>query len=217
MVYRQTARSAKVREESRGRLLAATRKLIARQGYEATTMQQVVREARTSIGNAYFYFENKEELVKALVEEGLRATWAKTDPIIASVEPGPSRIAVAVYADVMSLLGPEKDLAAMAVTGMPRVVHYLSVLIWERLCGLFAENFPKRETREVLMISAAVFGTNRLVVELCLSGELNPRPEDAARFCVAWHLRALDVREGEIDRATKLAAALYKRALKPDR
>lgn len=71
MVYRQTKRSAKIRLESRTRILAAARKLFAQKGYEATTMQQVVREAGTSIGNAYFYFENKEGLVKALVEEGL--------------------------------------------------------------------------------------------------------------------------------------------------
>ncbi|MFL5598198.1 MAG: helix-turn-helix domain-containing protein, partial [Gemmatimonadaceae bacterium] len=52
MVYRQTARSGKVRQASRAKLLAAARKLFARHGYEATTMQQIVREADTSIGNA---------------------------------------------------------------------------------------------------------------------------------------------------------------------
>jgi AcrR family transcriptional regulator len=210
MVYRQTARSSKIRQESRARILAAARKLFAQQGYEATTMQQVVREARTSIGNAYFYFENKQELVKALVEDGLRATWARTDPIIGSVEIGPARIAVAVYTDIMSLLGPEKDLAAIAVMGMPSVVHYITEIIWERLCVLFSESFPERNAEEVLMISAVVFGANRLVVELCLTGVLNARPEDAARFCVGWHLRALEVSERQIDRSVQLAARAYK-------
>lgn len=210
MVYRQTDRSAKIRQESRTRILAAARKLFAQQGYEATTMQQVVREARTSIGNAYFYFENKEELVKALVEEGLRATWAHTDPIIASVEIGPSRIAVAVYTDIMSLLGPEKDLAAIAVMGMPSVVHYITEIIWERLCVLLSENFPERSEVEVLMISAVVFGANRLVVEFCLTGVLNVRPQDAATFCVGWHLQALELSERQIDRAVQVAARAYK-------
>ena len=43
MAYRQTARSTKVRQASRAKLLASARKLFGSQGYEATTMQQIVR------------------------------------------------------------------------------------------------------------------------------------------------------------------------------
>ena len=210
MVYRQTSRSAKVRQKSRTRILAAARKLFAQRGYEETTMQQVVREAGTSIGNAYFYFENKEALVKALVEEGLRATWTWMDPIIASVEPGPARVAVHVYANTMTLLGSEKDLAAIAMAGMPGVIRHITQIMWERMCVLFSENFPDRDPDEVLIISAAVFGANRTVAELCLSGVLKVAPEDLARLLIAWHLRALDLPEREISRIIKLAARAYK-------
>ena len=210
MVYRQTKRSAKIRLESRTRILAAARKLFAQKGYEATTMQQVVREAGTSIGNAYFYFENKEGLVKALVEEGLRATWARTDPIIASVEPGASRLAVHVYTNMMSLLGPEKDVARIAVIGMPSVVRYISEMLWERLCALLREGFPDRKAEEVMMMAAAVFGANRIGVELCLTGVLKVGAEDMAKFLVGWHLRALEVPEREISRAVQLAARAYR-------
>jgi AcrR family transcriptional regulator len=210
MVYRQTDRSAKIRQESRTRILDAARKLFAQRGYEATTMQQVVREAGTSIGNAYFYFENKEALVKALVEEGLRATWARTDPIIASVEPGPPRIAVHVYTNIMSLLGPEKDVATIAVVGMPSVVRYISEMLWERLCGLLRDGFPDRKAEEAMMIAAAVFGANRAAVELCLTGVLRVRAEDMAKFLVRWHLRALELPERQINRAVELAARAYK-------
>ena len=210
MVYRQTSRSAKVRQESRTRILAAARKLFAQRGYEETTMQQVVREAGTSIGNAYFYFENKEGLVKALVEEGLRATWTWMDPIIASVEPGPARIAVHVYANTMTLLGSEKDLAAIAMAGMPGVIRHITQIMWERMCVLFTENFPDRDPDEVLIISAAVFGANRTAAELCLRGVLKVGAEDLARSLIAWHLRALDLPEREISRIIRLAARAYK-------
>src|SRR5437763_646546 len=210
MVFRQTTRSAEVRKEARARILAAARKLFAQRGYEATTMQEVVREAGTSIGNAYFYFENKEALVKALVEEGLRSTWTWMDPIIKSVEPGPARIAVHVYANTMTLLGSEKDLAAIAMAGMPGVIRHITQIMWERMCVLFSENFPNRDPEEVLIISAAVFGANRTVAELCLSGVLKVAPEDLARMLIAWHLRALDLPEREISRIIKLAARAYK-------
>jgi AcrR family transcriptional regulator len=210
MVYRQTDRSAKIRRESRIRILAAARKLFAQRGYEATTMQQVVREAGTSIGNAYFYFGNKEGLVRALVEEGLRATWARTDPIIASVEVGHARVAVAEYANIMTLLGPEKDLAAIAVVGMPSVVRYISEILWKRLCELVRENCPERTAEEAVMIATAVFGANRAAVELCLTGVLKVRAEDLAKFLVAWHLRAFELPERQINRIVQLAARVYR-------
>jgi AcrR family transcriptional regulator len=173
-------------------------------------MQQIVREAGSSIGNAYFYFENKEALVKALVEEGLRATWTWMDPIIASVEPGPARIAVHVYANTMTLLGSEKDLAAIALAGMPGVIGHITQIMWERLCVLFTENFPDRDPEEVLIISAAVFGANRTAAELCLRGVLTVEAEELAKRLIAWHLRALDLPEREIRRIVQLAARAYK-------
>ena len=82
--------------------------------------------------------------------------------------------------------------------------------MWERMCVLFSENFPNRDPEEVLIISAAVFGANRTVAELCLSGVLKVAPEDLARLLIAWHLRALDLPEREISRIIKLAARAYK-------
>ena len=209
MVYRQTARSEKIRQESRKRILAAARKLFAQRGYEATTMQHIVREARTSIGNAYFYFENKEGLIKALVEEGLRANWAWLDPIIAAVEPGPARIAVHVYANTMTLLGSEKGLAAIAMAGMPGVVNHIRQIMWERMSALVKENFPDRNPQDVLMIGALVFGANRTIAELALTGVLKVPTQDVANFIVAWHLRALGLPEREIKRVVRIAARAY--------
>ena len=210
MVYRQTPRSERIRQESRTRILAAARKLFAQRGYEATTMQHIVREARTSIGNAYFYFENKDGLVKALVEEGLRANWAWLDPIIAGVERGPARIAVHVYANTMTLLGAEKDLAGIAMASMPGVVRHITQIMWERMSALVRDNFPERDEQDVLMIGALVFGANRTIAELSLTGVLKVPTQDVANFIVAWHLRALGLPERQIKRVVQIAARAYR-------
>ena len=209
MVYRRTARSEKIREVSRARLLAAARKLFAREGYEATTMQQIVREADTSIGNAYFYFSNKEELLKTLIDEAMRAAWVRTEPIIASVEPGAPRIAVAVYANVMTLLTTERDIAAAAVNGAPAVVRHMVEISWERLVGLFKENFPDRKEKELLMAAAAVGGANRAAVEFTLEGIIKVPPKELGDYFVRWHLRALELPQRQIDRIAKIAATAF--------
>jgi AcrR family transcriptional regulator len=209
MVYRRTARSDKVRKASRTRLLAAARKLFARQGYESTTMQQIVREADTSIGNAYFYFKNKEELLKTLLDEALRATWVRIDPVVASVEQGPARIAVAVYANIMTLLTTEKEIGAAAVNGAPAVVRHLIEITWERLVGLFRENFPDHTEKERVMCAVAVGGANRTAIEFSLAGIIKIPPRELAAYLLGWHLRALRLPPRQIDRVVEIAAAAF--------
>ena len=64
MVYRLTGRGEARRAERREQILKSARRLFVRQGYVDTTMLQVAKGARTSIGNLYFYFANKEGLLR---------------------------------------------------------------------------------------------------------------------------------------------------------
>lgn len=206
MVYRQTARSEKVRSASRGRILASARKLFLQRGYDATTMQDIVGEAGTSIGNAYFYFGNKEELLMILVEDALRSSWIRFDPIIASMEIGPARIAVAVYGQLMTFLVFEKALFAAAVADAPRVVRRATEMSWDRLVGLFKANFPEAEEKQLRMAAVAVGGADRIAVEFALAGVLNVPAKELVEFLVRWHLRALGLPERETARVLRVAA-----------
>jgi AcrR family transcriptional regulator len=210
MVYRQTPRSTKVRATASARILRAAEKLFSERGYDRTTMQDIVREAKTSIGNAYFYFSNKEALLASLLEESTLATWARADAVIASAEPGAARIAVAVYANIMSLLTSNRDLARIALTGEPGVVRYIVELHRARLATLFAANFPNRGGRELPMTTAVILGANRMAIELHLTGELDTPARELADFLVRWHLRALELPEPEIARALRIAERAIK-------
>ena len=210
MVYRRTPRSEKVRSASMARILSAARKLFAQRGYDATTMQDIVGEAGTSIGNAYFYFGHKEELLMTLVEDALRASWVRFDPIIASAEPGAARIAIAVYGQLMTFLVFERELFAAAVAGVPRVVRRATEMSWDRMVGLFKANFPEREEKQLLMAAVAIGGADRIAVEFSLAGVLNIPAKELADFLVRWHLRALDVPEREIGRVLRIAARMVK-------
>ena len=212
MVYRRSPRSERARAEARARILRSARTLFSKRGYDATTMQDIVREAETSIGNAYFYFANKEDLLTTLLEDAIRATWARADAVIATVEPGAARIAVAVYANILSVLGADRDMAQIAVTGVPSVVRRIIELHFARLITLFTENFPERSEKAILMTAAAVGGANRSAVELCLTGHLDIPPKELADFLIRWHLRAFDVPEREIARVLRVAARTVKRA-----
>ena len=96
MPYRVTEQGQQHRQAMRKSLVAAARELFVRQGYDATTMQEVVQKAGTSIGNCYFYFANKEALLYAVVEDGIKRLALEIDAAASCVPAGPAQMAVAL-------------------------------------------------------------------------------------------------------------------------
>lgn len=52
-------------------ILDTARTLLFKKGINATTMNQIARNAELSVGTLYLYFKNKEDIYAALQEEGL--------------------------------------------------------------------------------------------------------------------------------------------------
>lgn len=56
--------------QRRRAILAAAKAVFSEHGYTATTVAEVARSARVSYGTVYWYFDSKEELFDALMDEG---------------------------------------------------------------------------------------------------------------------------------------------------
>lgn len=63
------ARVVKKPEERRREIVSASRNLFLKQGYESTSMQEVMTKLGIAKGTAYHYFKSKEELLEVVVEE----------------------------------------------------------------------------------------------------------------------------------------------------
>jgi AcrR family transcriptional regulator len=201
MVYRQTARSEAVRAESRERILAAARKLFLERGYDATTMQDIVAEAGTSIGNAYFYFGSKERLVGEMIETAALTMLKETERAAASIPAGPARIGAIIGARVASMVGSERSLSELLMAtdqrlGTIQVVEDLTVAEW---IPQLEECLPERRATELPLIAAAIWGANRAIVQRVVLAKLEPDLHGVVRFAIRWSLRALDVPEREIE------------------
>ena len=74
---------------TRERLVSTARKLFGRDGYEATSVEAVLREARVAKGSLYHHFENKpalfdavlDQVVAELAQEAGRAAAQHDDPV----------------------------------------------------------------------------------------------------------------------------------------
>ncbi|MEV6354853.1 TetR/AcrR family transcriptional regulator [Streptomyces hydrogenans] len=55
--------------QKRRRLTAAAARVLHEQGVERTTLADIAREADVPVGNVYYYFKTKDELVRAALSE----------------------------------------------------------------------------------------------------------------------------------------------------
>lgn len=208
MVYRRTARGEDARAEARARILAAARVLFPRHGYAATTMQQIVAKAETSIGNAYFYFQNKERLLSELVAQCSNETWDATEAAARNEPAGPARVGTIIHANVSSMLGHDRDIAELLFRSEPyvggiEIVREISVARW---LPHLTESFPGRTGTEYQLAATAIFGANRTVIERVVSNVLDVPPARLAREMVRWSLRALGASTTEIEAVVKRVA-----------
>ena len=74
-------------QQRRAQILAAAMTCFARQGYHATSMDDVVRESGLSVGAIYSYFPSKEDLFLALCDDRANQTLAYLNDLFR--RPGP--------------------------------------------------------------------------------------------------------------------------------
>ncbi|UZR93854.1 TetR/AcrR family transcriptional regulator [Chondrinema litorale] len=60
-----------IREKSREHLLAVSMRLFALNGYQATSISQIAKEAGVAKGALYHYFDSKETLLEEVIKLGL--------------------------------------------------------------------------------------------------------------------------------------------------
>jgi AcrR family transcriptional regulator len=89
------------RDARREQILAAARRCFLRDGFHATSMQDLFAEAGLSAGAVYSYFAGKDDVIVAIAEENLRGV-AEMIHTVATRHPG--RPVGAVLAEAMELL-----------------------------------------------------------------------------------------------------------------
>ena len=77
------SRRARRREETRSRLIAAARALIAEKGVAALRIQELAERADVGLGSFYNHFENKDELVEQVITESLQQV---SEALLAGIE-----------------------------------------------------------------------------------------------------------------------------------
>jgi AcrR family transcriptional regulator len=211
MSYHRTERSELKREATRARILAAARKLFTTKGFTATTMQDIVAEAGSSVGNLYFNFDGKGELLRVLLEGALMASWTRTAEILVETPPGPRRLAVMVFGSALGLLHHDRDLTRL-ISGDDShagVQRRLIELNTPRVLGAIVEAFPDYPAHQHDLVVAAWSGTVRHCLLLVASDQADHPPIEVAAFIVRWNLRGLGLAHDEVEDAIGYADRVF--------
>lgn len=85
---RQTTLGRPVNEEARAlrrdQILAGARACFVRKGFHAASTAEISAEAKVSVANLYQYFETKDDLVRALIEQDLASDLALVQAVEAA-------------------------------------------------------------------------------------------------------------------------------------
>jgi AcrR family transcriptional regulator len=88
-------RRARRKAETRERLVVAARALFARQGIEATRINELTEEADLGFGSFYNYFDSKDAIVEAVLEQVVGGAGAEIERLIAEIDDPAEVVAVA--------------------------------------------------------------------------------------------------------------------------
>ena len=82
-----------VAELRRSEILAAAAKVFANKGFEATRMEEIAKAAKLAKGTLYRYFESKDEVYQATVEQALGKLATLTDEHVKQAPDFPAKLA----------------------------------------------------------------------------------------------------------------------------
>ena len=202
MVYRRTERGDERYLRRRAQLIAAARTLFTEKGYDETTMQNVVREAGTSIGNCYFYFLNKEALLQVVIQDIIADIWTSADEALQDVPSGIKKLALIFYQSITVMLENEATgkLMLMALS-LPSVRNAVFEDYRKRVRQLIDENPGLFVDEDVDLKINAAQGAAVALIEMILLDGMEYEPSKIGYFLARWNLQAIGLPQNAVEDA----------------
>ena len=180
------------RQRRRQQILDAALELFSSKGYEKTTMQEIVAEAGTSIGNCYFYFPNKDALLHALVERLTDQIREEAELATEGITSEAENLAVSIRI-LLRGLWQHAEIARLIFTGIAPISLRIATFGYYTagLKRFFRENPQILGNRDLDLVSLAFQGSFALVFEKLLDAELRYDLNQLWAFIIRWNYAAL--------------------------
>lgn len=98
-------------EQTRARILETALRLFRERGYHETTMRTIAEEAEVALGNTYYYFRSKEDLIHAFYVQLQMEQLAASEGVLLSEHTFRARLSGVLRAQ-MAVMAPHQSLFA---------------------------------------------------------------------------------------------------------
>ncbi len=102
-------------EAKRQAILGAAKRLFAERGFNGVSMSELASDIDLPVGSIYTYFENKDALARAVIEEGWESFFGSLSAALASAASPEKGLALIVYRFLPELF-KDVDLIALIVS-----------------------------------------------------------------------------------------------------
>jgi len=193
--------------DRRTAIVDAAVKVFAAHGFDAGTIRQIAREAGVAEGLIYHYFENKEALLYAVIQDRSMIAWLRRPDAL----PDDAPIDAALHDLVTEALGrmaDNIDLVAVIwsqVATNPKLAQVLGRALREmtdRISGYLDRKVARGELREINTVAAARMIAGSMMAFTIQQHRLSPplkllSPDDYAAAIVDLLVSGMIARDGE--------------------
>lgn len=167
-------------------IINTAKRLFLKQGYQKTTIRQIVNEAKTSTGNFYFYFPDKLSLLKIVAQEFIMILRNQTDKV-KSFKLSPE-IAFAYdfrLGYIKTLEDPRLSQLWHIIKNTPEVNVESLENKRKRLVTFFGHQFPEQKLK---LLAVAIQGISDGITQQKREGDLMEDPIVLSNIIVEYSL-----------------------------
>ena len=185
-------------QTKRNVILRSAKHLFAQNGYENTSVRQIVHTAKTSMGNLYFHFPNKHAILKDICKEFVRILRNQISDIHGkSLRPELGFALDFRIGYITTLENPKTSQFWIAARGIPEIHQFSLENKQIRLKTFFGDRIPDEELQ---YLAIAVQGIADGIFEEKRRGTVTDDSSILSNHIIDYSLRLIGYAPEEIDR-----------------
>ena len=196
-------------EAVRNKIIKISRRLFLEQGYDNTTVRQVLKKASLSTGSLYNYFKNKEEILLCSLKDALLEISSLTDNIAIKYNEPILRYALGIAVGISEIF-KYKPLFNFynAVYKNESAENFMISLKVARMKNLTKDLKLDFTDDEIQSRVLAIHGATRALMLATINKRLSARLTDVYSLIIRIALSELNIPEKKINQIIRLTDAI---------
>lgn len=196
-------------EVVRNKIIKISRRLFLEQGYENTTVRQVLKKAGLSTGSLYHFFKNKEEILLVSLKDALLEISSLTDRMAVQYNEPVLRYALGIAVGISEIF-TYKNLFNFynAVYKNESAENFMIGLKVERMKKLVQELNLHFSDDEIRIRVLAIHGATRALMLAAINRQLTTNLDSIYSLIIRIALSELKIPDKKINRIIKITTSI---------